>query len=203
MNEFRLRSDGSIKNEQEIRESVNMILPTVLDSATCNLLEIDPILRSPMPLLSRQQYAKRDGVVQDVLGNWVEKYIVTDYDTDTLNSMLAKEKTDKNTYINKCRYEANFTSFPFGGKLIACDQLSRSDIESTNAQIIKHNALPTGWPGGWKAIDNEYVAIPDITTWNTFYDAMYNTGMQNFAKSQNLKLQLETATLDTINNIVW
>mgnify|MGYP006915277066 CR=1 FL=1 len=68
---------------------------------------------------------------------------------------------------------------------------------------MKHAALPTGWPGGWKAIDNTYVTIDTIEKWNSFYDTMYATGMANFAKAQQLKAQLDVATLETIDSINW
>jgi hypothetical protein len=203
MNEFRLRSNGDILSEQQVRESVNALLPSVLDSATCDVLGIDPILKSPEPTAAKHQQVVRDGVEQDNLGNWVEKWTLVDFADEVLSDMLARAKADKGKYINQCRYNANFTSFNFEGKSIACDQLSRSDIESTNAQIMKHAALPTGWPGGWKAIDNTYVIIDTIEKWNSFYDAMYATGMANFAKAQQLKAQLDVATLETVDSINW
>lgn len=154
------------------------------------------------PFNVRTQHCFRDGA-EYVNDKWQFKWVVQDKSQEEKDLLLAELKIQKNNYINNCRYETNFTSFEFQNKQVACDQLSRSDIESTNSQIIKHQALPTGWPGGWKAQDNTYVPITSVNEWNQFYDAMYETGMANFLKSQNLKLQLSTATLENIDSIVW
>lgn len=69
MNEFRMRSDGKIVTEQEYRlNNPNKMFPAVLvpDDA-------DPILKSPPPVVANAR-AIRDGVEQDALGNWVEKW---------------------------------------------------------------------------------------------------------------------------------
>jgi len=69
MNEFRMRSDGKIVTEQEYRlNNPNKMFPAVLvpDDA-------DPILKSPPPTVVNTR-AVRDGVEQDALGNWVEKW---------------------------------------------------------------------------------------------------------------------------------
>ena len=203
MNEFRNRSNGEIRSEQQIRESMNALLPAVFDSSVCDVLDIDPILKAPQPSSTKYQRIVRDGVEQDGLGNWIEKWAVIDFEQSVLDSLLEKLKLEKNQFINDMRLAASYSSFVFASKEISCDELSRSDIESTNSQIIKHGALPTGWPGGWKAQDNTYVPITSVNEWNQFYDAMYETGMANFLKSQNLKLQLSTATLENIDSIVW
>lgn len=64
-----MRSDGKIVTEQEYRlNNPNKMFPAVLvpDDA-------DPILKSPQPTLPNTR-AIRDGVEQDGLGNWVEKW---------------------------------------------------------------------------------------------------------------------------------
>lgn len=69
MNEFRMRSDGKIVTEQECRlNNPNKMFPAILvpDDA-------DPILKSPPPTVVNTR-AVRDGVEQDALGNWVEKW---------------------------------------------------------------------------------------------------------------------------------
>lgn len=69
MNEFRMRSDGKIVTEQEYRlNNPNKMFPAILvpDDA-------DPILKSPPPTVVNT-HAVRDGVEQDALGNWVEKW---------------------------------------------------------------------------------------------------------------------------------
>lgn len=113
-------------------------------------------------------------------------------------------KAAKNEEINKARLAANQATFPFGGKNIACDPLSRSDIDGVNGIVSLTGALPNNFPMAWKAVDNSYVSIPDKNTWVSFYAAMVNQGVANFTKSQQLKAQLNSAAdPDQIDVISW
>lgn len=103
-------------------------------------------------------------------------------------------KAAKNAAINAARLRANQSHFMFAGKQIAVDPLSRSDIDAMHGTVLMLQAMPAGWPGAWKAMDNTFVSIPDVATWGAFYAAMVAQGMQNFAHSQALKAQLEAAT---------
>ncbi|MDP3228530.1 MAG: DUF4376 domain-containing protein [Acidovorax sp.] len=121
-----------------------------------------------------------------------------------LEPALATLKAEKNNEINAARMTANFTSFTHGGKLIACDALSRSDIDGTNGYVALNGALPAGWPGGWKAIDNTYLVIADVAAWKAFYASMFATGNANFAHAQQLKATLAAATTaEQVAAIVW
>lgn len=118
--------------------------------------------------------------------------------------LLEHAKARKNAEINAARLQANRTSFTHAGKSFACDELSRSDIDGTNGYVTLHSALPDGWPGGWKAIDNSYLPIPDVPAWTAFYTAMFAAGNANFAHAQALKAQLEAATtVEQVNAIRW
>jgi hypothetical protein len=117
---------------------------------------------------------------------------------------LVALKAAKNAEINAARLAANFTSFTHAGKAIACDQLSRSDIDGTNGFVGLYGTLPPGWPGGWKAVDNTYVPISSVDGWKAFYSSMFAAGNANFAKAQALKTQLEAATTAAeVQAIVW
>lgn len=117
---------------------------------------------------------------------------------------LAEAKTQKNEEINDARLAANQSYFVWSGKQIACDMLSRSDIDGVNGTVALTGALPLGWPGGWKAIDNTILPIPDVTTWRSFYGAMVTTGMLNFQHSQTLKATLAAATtIEEVDAISW
>ena len=106
---------------------------------------------------------------------------------------LADMKAAKNDAINQSRATANSSTFTFQSKQIAVDALSRSDIDATHGAILMLQALPPGWPGAWKAVDNTFIAIPDVATWGQFYSAMVATGTANFNHSQALKAQLAAA----------
>lgn len=103
-------------------------------------------------------------------------------------------KAAKNAAINAARLKANQSYFTFAGKQIATDPLSRSDIDGAHGIIVATGALPPGWPGGWKAMDNTICPIPDVPTWLAFYGAMVAQGTANFAHAQALKAQLAAAT---------
>lgn len=117
---------------------------------------------------------------------------------------LATLKAAKNAEINAARLAANFSTFMHAGKVIACDQLSRSDIDGTNGFVSLYGSMPPGWPGGWKAVDNSYVPIVGVTGWKAFYGSMFAAGNANFAKAQALKAQLDAATTaEEVAAIAW
>ncbi len=117
---------------------------------------------------------------------------------------LGAIKASKNEEINAARLAANFSSFPFAGKQIASDQLSRSDIDGTNGYVSLYGAMPPGWPGVWKATDNSYVPLPDVAAWKDLYSAMFAQGNANFAHSQVLKALLAAAdTPEDVAAIHW
>lgn len=103
-------------------------------------------------------------------------------------------KAAKNTEINAARLAANQGTFAHAGKLIACDPLSRSDIDGINGFVALTGSLPPGWPGGWKAADNSLLPIADVAAWTAFYGSMVAAGNAHFAHSQALKAQLAAAT---------
>lgn len=117
---------------------------------------------------------------------------------------LEQAKAEKNAEINAARAAANASTFTYGGKEIAVDDLSMKDIQSANGIISLTGALPGGWPGAWKAVDNTYVSIPNIATWTAFYAAMVAQGTANFAHSQQLKDTLAAATtIAEVDAITW
>lgn len=117
---------------------------------------------------------------------------------------LLSLKTAKNAEINASRLAANFSTFTHAGKVIACDQLSRSDIDGTNGFISLYGTMPPGWPGGWKAVDNTYTPIETVADWKAFYASMFAAGNANFAKAQQLKTALDVAaTAEEVAAIKW
>lgn len=107
---------------------------------------------------------------------------------------LDDHKAAKNEQINGWRLAANRDCFIFAGKEIACDELSRSDIDGVNGMVAITGALSPGFPMAWKAKDNSYVPIADVAAWKTFYAALVAKGTANFAHAQALKAQLAAIT---------
>ena len=132
---------------------------------------------------------------------WVEDGNTPAYDPAYT---LAGVKAAKNDEINAARLSANRFTFPAGGKVFACDELSRSDIDGVNGYVTLFGALPAGWPGYWKAVDNTQYPITTLADWKAFYGAMVAAGNTNFAHAQTLKATLAAAsTIEQVNAIVW
>jgi len=117
---------------------------------------------------------------------------------------LDELKADKNAEINAERAKANSSTFAHGGKVFACDALSRSDIDGVNGYIALFGALPPTFPGAWKAVDNSYLPIADVAGWKSFYTSMVATGAANFTHAQELKALLAAAdTPEAVAAIAW
>jgi len=117
---------------------------------------------------------------------------------------LEDAKAAKNVQINSWREAANLTTFTHVGKRVACDRLSRSDIDGVAGEITLNGSFPEGFPGAWKATDNTYIPLPDIAAFKAMYSSMTAQGTANFVHSQLLKAELAAATtLDQVNAITW
>lgn len=113
-------------------------------------------------------------------------------------------KAEKRAEINTARLVANRANFVHAGKAIACDELSRSDIDGINGYVAVYGAMPVDWLGAWKAVDNSYLPVPDVDAWKDFYASMVAQGNANFARAQALKAALEVATTaEQVAAIVW
>nr|WP_314540155.1 DUF4376 domain-containing protein [uncultured Massilia sp.] len=113
-------------------------------------------------------------------------------------------RAEKRQQINDWRAAANLSTFPHAGKLIACDALSRSDIDGVANNIALRGAFPDGFPGGWKAVDNTMIPLADVDAFKAMYDSMTAQGTENFNHAQELKAQLAKAsTLEEIAAIEW
>jgi hypothetical protein len=117
---------------------------------------------------------------------------------------LAALKAAKNEEINAWRAAANLSTFPHADKLIACDSLSRSDLDGVANAIALSGSFPTGFPGGWKATDNTMIPLADLDAFRALYASMTAQGTANFNHAQALKTQLASAsTPEEVAAIVW
>ena len=139
-----------------------------------------------------------DGVVRDA----TPEEIAEDIERAALS--VDALRVAKSIEIDDWRAAANASTFPFGGKLIACDALSRSDLDGVVGHIALFNAFPAGFPGGWKATDKTMLPLPDVDAFRAMYAAMTEQGTRNFNHSQELKAQLAAAsTPEEIAAIQW
>lgn len=126
------------------------------------------------------------------------------YSTEQKAARLAAVKANKNAEINQWREAANFSTFPHGGKMIACDRLSRSDIDAVANSVSLTGAFPTGFPGGWKAVDNSIIPLANIAAFKAMFASMTEQGTANFTHAQALKTALASATsIAEVEAIVW
>lgn len=113
-------------------------------------------------------------------------------------------RAEKNAEIDNWRARANMSSFVHGDKRIACDQLSRSDIDGVASHIALFGAFPEGFPGGWKATDKTMLPLADVDAFRAMYHSMTAQGTENFNHSQELKAALAAAsTPEEIAAIHW
>lgn len=122
----------------------------------------------------------------------------------TTPAHLGAIKVEKNQQINAWRAAANLSTFPHAGKHIACDALSRSDIDGVANNIALFGVFPDGFPGGWKATDNTMIPLADVNAFRAMYASMTAQGTENFNHAQALKAQLAAAsTLEEVSAIQW
>ena len=134
----------------------------------------------------------------------VDKYATKEEADKAILDNLNDTKITKNLEINSERLKANNSWFVFLDSRIACDQLSREDIQGVNGHVSNTGSLPDSWPGGWKRMDNGYVPIVSVEMWKMFYAAMVNQGMTNFQKAQALKQRvIEATTVQEVAAINW
>lgn len=163
----------------------------IVGNAVWNIVEVDSFAGSPFELAP----AQADTRIGDI---WDGTTFIRP------QSDISALKAEKNEEINAARLAANRSTFSFAGKLIACDELSRSDIDGVNGYVAITGELPPNWPGAWKAVDNTYVPISTVVVWRSFYSAMVAAGNAHFAKSQALKEALAAATTEAqIRAISW
>lgn len=161
--------------------------PPVDPGMTCRKLAADIDYSGQPTPTSRMQWLDADPAPK-----WAE--------TKTLDEL----KAIKNAEINAGRLTANLSSFPYAGKQIACDALSRSDIDAVNGYVSLTGGFRVGWAGLWKATDNSYVDVSTVDAWKAFYAAMVDQGQANFSHAQDLKSQLASATTaEAVASINW
>jgi hypothetical protein len=121
-------------------------------------------------------------------------------DAPTLNQLKALKIAE----INTSRMVANTSYFTFYGKQIACDSLSRSDIDAIAGSVSLNGELPASFPNVWKCLDNTYIAIPTASVFKQLYNAMVDQGSANFIHSEQLKgAAMAATTADQLALIQW
>lgn len=88
---YRVRSDGSLKTQGEIRQAnPNTSFPKTWSPELVNNLGLDPVLETPAPTTTRYQTAVKDGVEQ-VNGNWQWKWKVVEMSDEAKAALDAQQ----------------------------------------------------------------------------------------------------------------
>ena len=84
-NEYRLKSDGSIKTKEElIAANKNMSMPKVWGEGVYEALGIDVVFKTPQPSASgAYKTVVRNGVEQNAKDQWVQAWVEQDMFADT------------------------------------------------------------------------------------------------------------------------
>lgn len=177
-----------------------MIYALIENGTVTDTLRVDPY--SIYPASYASQFAEAANGVERGW-TWDGEVFAAPVDPNPA-ATLAAVRAARNQNINLWRAQANQTSFSHAGKLIACDTLSRSDIDAVAGSIALTGAFPVGFPGAWRAMDNSYLLLPDVAAFKSMYSSMTLQGTINFGHSQALKATLAAAsTLEQINAVVW
>lgn len=168
------------------------------------LFRIVPLIETPLPEYNIYTHKCLKGTAEFVDTHWVVKWDIIPYSEEDLALMLQTAKAQKLLLINSWRAQANQTSFMHNGKVIACDALSRSDIDGVAGHIALNGTFPDGFPGAWKATDNTYIILADIDAFKAMYNSMTAQGTLNFNRSQELKTVVNNATkIEDVIRVVW
>jgi len=146
MTEYRDRTTGELKSQGQLRkENPNMSMPKVWNNNVHNALNVDPVLRAPQPSegIGAYQTVRRNGVVQDSLGNWVEAWEISDMFADTtvdgVTTTKAEHEAAYQARLDSDAAERNRTE---RNRLIAeTDWWASSDLTMTAEQTAYRQAL--------------------------------------------------------------
>jgi len=143
--EYRLQSDGSLKNQGEIRQlNSNVSFPRVWDADVCAELEIDPVLEAPKPEASgAYKQVVRNGAVQDASDNWVQAWVEQDMFADTTVDGVTTTKAEHETAY-QARLDAEAAAAvrtKRDGLLADTDFYALSDVTMTDAMTSYRQAL--------------------------------------------------------------
>lgn len=198
-------TDKTFNSHSQIRTWLNRVLPNVLDDPLLAAFDIYPVTTSPMPDVTADEIAEMTIVFQG--GAWTQLWTVrerTEPERTQSAAVLPLLKKLKNEQINDWREAANETTFPYLGKHIRCDGLSKMDLLGAAMNIALTGALPANWPGGWKAVDNSVILISAPEDFAPLFAAFTAQGTANFNYAQQLKQQLADATTaEEVDAITW
>ena len=146
MSEYRVRANGELKSETDLRlENRNVSFPKVWNTNVFDALGIDPVLAAPAPAPSAEfKVVTRNGAVQDSNGNWVqawvEKEMFKEYTDGEGNTITVQAQKDAKTAADLAAREAAEREVR-DTLLKETDHFALSDVTMTDAMRTYRQAL--------------------------------------------------------------
>ena len=147
MTEYRDRTTGELKSQGQLRkENPNTSMPRVWNNNVYDALNVDPVLPAPKPTegIGAYQTVRRNGVTQDVNGNWLQSWEISDMfadytDEEGVVHTKAEQEAVYQTVLDTDAAERNRNE---RDRLIAeTDWWASSDLTMTAEQTAYRQAL--------------------------------------------------------------
>jgi hypothetical protein len=142
---YRVRETGEVRTQGEIRRlHRNTSFPRVWNSEVCDSIGIDPVLASPKPEVTNLQQVLSDGVEQDSLGNWVNKWSISDKFSDyTDDENVLHTKADQEAAFLQAEADKAWAALRVNrdALLVETDHYALSDVVMTDEMKIYRQAL--------------------------------------------------------------
>ena len=144
MGEYRHTTTGEVKSQGEWRGlNKNISMPRTWNVNVLTALSLEAVLPSSAATTSQYQTSVRDGVEQDALGNWVEKYVAQDMFADTTEDGVTTTKAQ-----HEAAYQATLDANTASGVrsqrdtlLAETDWTGMSDVTMVSAMTTYRQAL--------------------------------------------------------------
>jgi hypothetical protein len=155
MGEYRHTETGEVKSQGEWRGiNKNISMPRTWNVNVLEALSLEAVLASPAATTSQYQTSVRDGVEQDSLGNWVEKYVARDMFADTTDEDGVTTTKSEHETAYQAGLDANVATSNRATRdnLIAeTDFYALSDVTMSSAMTTYRQALRdlpdhSNWP---------------------------------------------------------
>lgn len=156
MSDFRIRETGEVVSQGELRRrNSNTSFPAVWDQAVFEFLQVDPVFFAPQPSNTDPlKTIRKNGVVQDGQGRWIENWEVVDLFTGDI--------TDKNNVTKtKAEQETEYLAKRNADQWAAVRNTRDNKLKETD--WMTNRAADTGTPMAteWATYRQ---ALRDITT---------------------------------------
>ena len=187
MNEFRIRESGEVVTEDQFRESRPEVFPAVISPEVADAAGVDPVFNSPVPPLSANQFAQRDGVVQGEDGSWFQKWVVVDASPEEVDAALGTVRAQVWELIKAERAARQNGGVLVAGKWFHTDEASRS-------QYLSLKMMGDGMPSSiqWKTMDNTFVTMT-MALVNQIFIAIVVKDQAIFSAAEQHRAALEAA----------